>query len=238
MASEAAEITTANAAKEPSTFLTIAQEIRLRIYREVFNVFTVHMSTEFETIDQDTESEKWSPQQCVETDVDVSLLLSCKQIHAEAQVIYDESVRLSLACDTSVESIAEKMYSPGFHKRITWLSISEEHETDLHFDKSFPKLKKLEIEQGGNGKVRTPRTEDTEVAPRDGSYEEVFKTQIKDKYLNLPPNCWQREALDNIRGKVQVTHIFSYEPPAEPFPNVWQSKKIVVDSCFMPVRTS
>ena len=56
MASTTRDTVVASPVSEASTFLTIAAEIRLNIYREIFRGFKIHMYPEFSKIKHDEEN--------------------------------------------------------------------------------------------------------------------------------------------------------------------------------------
>ena len=58
------------------------------------------------------------------SNVDGALLLTCKLIRNEGQMLYDGSIRFSLAYETAMDDCFTKVYARDFYKRITWLSIS------------------------------------------------------------------------------------------------------------------
>ena len=195
-----------------SSLLTIAAEIRVEIYKELFQGFTVHLYTEWSDIVQNGQVLGRLPHNVVEANVNAALLLVCKMIRTEGQVLYDQSVRFSLAHDTPLHLPFRKMYANDFYKRVTWLSLSEDHAEELDFTKSFPHLKKLEIEQGGNGKIwpMKPDNPGANMALNKGEYDEEFKDQIRSKYVGLAKDSWQRKALDSFYGNLTVTHFFGY----------------------------
>jgi hypothetical protein len=194
-----------------SKFLNIAPDSRLSIYEDLFRGFTVHGSPH--TVVTQLRYPGAGPMSrgaIIESDVNPSILLTCKQLHAEAQMIFDQSIRFSITWDMNLRDMGEVAYSKGFAKRIIWLSIAEAHWYNLSRS-MLPNLKRLGIEdENETSPSKLVLLVKRQAHDTEARFERATKEVVIDRYARRRHDDWQRRFLKALRGRAQVTHYFTY----------------------------
>ena len=122
MTSTTAYTVASTQAKQNAVFLTIAPEIRNKIYKELFEGATVHMHAEAVPADEENLSNSlYEEETVISANVNFAIVQTCRTTYQEAHTLFYNSIRYSLSHDICLNDVRQGAPTSGFFEKITYL---------------------------------------------------------------------------------------------------------------------